>query len=70
MATTDPEIRMWAMDRALDSFKRNCWEDNFLRAVVLFEWAKNGTAPPFNGEGEVDFVKFFGAEKDEGGQDG
>ena len=70
MGVTDAEIRMWAMDRALDSFNRKNWDDAFLRAAVLCEWAKLGTPPPLHDDGSLDLDKFFEGKKSAGGENG
>ena len=70
MAVTDAEIRMWAMDRALDSFNRKNWADAFLKAIILFNWAKESVAPPLLDNGELDVEKFFASKTNEGGVDG
>lgn len=53
---SDVQIRMWAMDRALDSFSRkDGWRSNFFNALVLYEWATSGDVPPFTeGESTID----------------
>ncbi|WP_395495790.1 hypothetical protein [Acetobacter sp. KSO5] len=70
MAVTDAEIRMWAMDRALDSFNRKNWADAFLRAGVLCVWAKDGAKPPLLDNGDIDLEKFLENLRNKGGFDG
>lgn len=55
----DAEIRMWAMDRALDSFDRKNWADCFFRAYVLTQWASSSTVPKFNSDGGIDVEQWL-----------
>ncbi|MFT8718765.1 hypothetical protein [Acetobacter sp.] len=55
----DAEIRMWAMDRALDSFDRKSWEDSFFRACVLTQWASSSKIPKFTSNGGIDVEEWL-----------
>ncbi|WP_062142738.1 hypothetical protein [Acetobacter cerevisiae] len=70
MTVTDAELRMWAMYRALDSFNRKNWVDAFLKAGVLYAWAKDGTKPPLLDNGDIDLEKFLENLRSKGGVDG
>ena len=53
------------MDRALDSFSRKNWQDNFFRAIVLAEWAACGHMPKLNENGNIDVEKWLSGNMQE-----